>query len=63
VPFPGQRYPFIDVTSIGYGKALLNCFRVTLLLLGLAAGASALDSRLSRRAPEPTSAAQLTSRD
>lgn len=28
-------YPFIDVTSIGYGKAVLNCFWVTLLLLGL----------------------------
>jgi hypothetical protein len=56
-------YPFIDVTSIGYGKALLNCFWVTLLLLGLAAGASALDSRLSRRPPELASAPQLTSHD
>ena len=52
-------YPFIDVTRLGYGKAILNCFWVALLLFGLAAGATALDSRLGRRAPdaEPASTA------
>jgi hypothetical protein len=42
-------YPFIDVSVIGYGKAILNAFWVALLLLGLAAGATALDSRLGPR--------------
>ena len=53
-------YPFIDVSVIGYGKAILNAFWFALLLLGLAAGATALDSRLGRaggqailRAPGP----------
>jgi hypothetical protein len=41
-------YPFIDVTRIGYAKALLNCVWVSLLLLGLAAGATAIDGRLGR---------------
>jgi hypothetical protein len=44
-------YPFIDVAVIGYGKAILNAFWVSLLLLGLAAGATALDSRLGPRGP------------
>ncbi len=44
-------YPFIDVSAIGYGKAILNSFWVSLLLLGLAAGATALDSRLGPRGP------------
>ena len=44
-------YPFIDVSVIGYGKAVLNAFWVSLLLLGLAAGATALDSRLGPRRP------------
>ena len=44
-------YPFIDVSVIGYGKAILNSFWVSLLLLGLAAGATALDSRLGPRSP------------
>jgi len=39
-------YPFLDVTMIGYGKAILNSFWVLLLLLGVAAGATALDRRL-----------------
>ena len=56
-------YPFIDVTRIGYGKAILNCFWVALLLFGLAAAATALDSRLGRQAPEPASAARVTARD
>jgi hypothetical protein len=42
-------YPFIDVSVIGYGKAILNAFWVALLLLGVAAGATALDSRLGPR--------------
>ena len=41
-------YPFIDVTRIGYGKALLNCVWLSLLLLGLAAGATVIDGRLGR---------------
>jgi hypothetical protein len=44
-------YPFIDVSAIGYGKAILNTFWVSLLLLGLAAGATALDSRRGPRRP------------
>jgi hypothetical protein len=44
-------YPFIDVSAIGYAKAILNSFWVSLLLLGLAAGATALDSRLGPRGP------------
>ena len=46
-------YPFIDVSVIGYGKAILNSFWVSLLLLGLAAGATALDSRLGPAARRP----------
>lgn len=39
-------YPFLDVSTLGYLKVSLNCVWVALLLLGLAAGASAIDSRL-----------------
>ena len=39
-------YPFIDVTQLGYGKTILNCFWVSLLLFGLAAGGTTLDARL-----------------
>ena len=39
-------YPFIDVTVLGYGKAVVNCAWVSLLLLGLAAGATVLDRHL-----------------
>jgi hypothetical protein len=28
-------YPFIDVTQLGYGKTILNCFWVSLLLFAL----------------------------
>jgi hypothetical protein len=42
-------YPFIDVTRLGYAKAILNCCWVSLLLLGVAAAATVLDRRL--RAP------------
>lgn len=41
-------YPFIDVTKLGYGGTLLNRVWVSLLLLGLAAGATAVDRRISR---------------
>ncbi len=41
-------YPFIDVTKLGYGGTLLNCVWVSVLLLGLAAGAAAVDRRISR---------------
>jgi hypothetical protein len=47
-------YPFIDVTVLGYGKVILNCFWVALLLLGLAAGATVLDRRLAGPAAGPT---------
>jgi len=43
-------YPFIDVTHLGYAKAAINCAWVTLLLLGLSAGAKLLDGWLSSRA-------------
>jgi hypothetical protein len=39
-------YPFLDVTQLGYGRALINSGWVAVLLLGLAAGASWLDARL-----------------
>ena len=38
-------YPFIDVTRLGYGPALVNAVWVTLLFLGLACGAVAVDRR------------------
>ncbi|MDA8283166.1 MAG: Pr6Pr family membrane protein [Actinomycetota bacterium] len=41
-------YPFIDVTKLGYGGTLLNCLWVSLLLLGLAAGATKVDRVLAR---------------
>jgi hypothetical protein len=44
-------YPFVDVTRLGYGGTLLNCVWVSLLLLGLAAGAHALDGVLGRSRP------------
>jgi hypothetical protein len=57
-------YPFIDVAAIGYAKAALNSFWVALLLLGLAAGAVALDARLGpRRAgavPAPQTAGTIS---
>jgi len=45
-----QWYPyhFIDVTTLGYAKAALNCFWVSLLFLALAAGATSLDAYLGR---------------
>lgn len=44
-------YPFIDVTTLGYGGALLNCLWVALLWLGLAAGATVIDKSLGRSHP------------
>ncbi len=41
-------YPFIDVTTLGYGGTLLNCLWVSVLLLGLAAGATKVDRVLGR---------------
>lgn len=43
-------YPFIDVTRLGYGRAVVNCVWVAVLMLGLAAGATVLDRRLGRTA-------------
>jgi hypothetical protein len=43
-------YPFIDVTHLGYGRAIVNCVWVAVLFLGLAAGATVLDHRLVRPA-------------
>jgi hypothetical protein len=42
-------YPFIDVTQLGYGRAAVNSVWLAVLMLGLAAGATALDNRLERR--------------
>jgi hypothetical protein len=42
-------YPFIDVTQLGYGRAAVNSAWLALLMLGLAAGATALDKWLERR--------------
>jgi hypothetical protein len=45
-------YPFIDVTHLGYARTAVNCIWVSLLLLSLAAGAAAIDRRLSRPSPK-----------
>lgn len=52
-------YPFIDVTSLGYGRAILNCFWVALLFFALAALAVSVDKRRSR--PLPVSSAEAAS--
>lgn len=41
-------YPFIDVATLGYLKVALNCLWIAMLFLGLAAGATVLDPRLSQ---------------
>jgi hypothetical protein len=49
-------YPFIDVTTLGYGRVALNCVWVAVLMLGVAAGATVLDQRLppeAAAAPAP----------
>lgn len=40
-------YPFLDVSKDGLGSVLLVCLAVAVLFVGLAAGAVALDRRLS----------------
>jgi hypothetical protein len=52
-------YPFIDVTKLGYGGTVLNCFWVALLLLALAAGARVLDRHLPDAAAGVTQANDL----
>ena len=42
-------YPFVDVDQHGYGRVLLNCLLVAVLFLALAAGATTLDRRISRK--------------
>ncbi|MEV5962819.1 Pr6Pr family membrane protein [Kribbella sp. NPDC051952] len=42
-------YPFMDVSTHGYGRVLLNCLLVAILFLALAAGATFLDRRLRRK--------------
>ncbi len=44
-------YDFINVDDLGYGRALLNAGIVMVLLVGLLAGALALDRRLARWGP------------
>lgn len=46
-------YLFIDVTQIGYGRALLNYVPPTVFTLCLAAAATVLDGRLGRRRALP----------
>jgi hypothetical protein len=43
-------YPFLNVSTSGYGGVLLNCLGVAILWCALAAGAIALDRRLGHRA-------------
>jgi hypothetical protein len=46
-------YPFANVTNLGYLKVVINGFWIALLFVALAAGATALDTRL---ATPPTTA-------
>ena len=41
-------YPFVDVDVLGYLPVLVNCVWISVLYLGVAAGATALDARLAR---------------
>jgi hypothetical protein len=43
-------YHFIDVVHLGYGRTIVNCVWVAVLTLAVAAGATAVDRRLTRRA-------------
>jgi hypothetical protein len=54
--YPWYPYPFIDVSQLGYARAALNCVWVALLMLGVAAAASAIDRRLP--SPRPRSHSQ-----
>ena len=40
-------YPFVDVTQLGYSRVAVNCVWVAVLFLGLAAGTTVLDRRLT----------------
>jgi hypothetical protein len=46
--YPWYPYPFIDVSQIGYARALVNCVWVAALTLGIAGAALGLDRRLAR---------------
>lgn len=48
VPF--YPYPFIDVTVLGYAKAILNCLWVALLFVAIAATFTGFDRTLARHA-------------
>ncbi|MCW2753348.1 MAG: hypothetical protein JWQ32_759 [Marmoricola sp.] len=40
-------YPFANVAALGYARVLVNAFWIALLFVSIAAGATALDKRLS----------------
>ena len=42
-------YPFVDVAALGYVRVLINCVWVSVLYLGVAAAATALDGRLVKQ--------------
>jgi hypothetical protein len=48
-------YTFVDVTHLGYFKVFVNAVWIALLVFAVAAGATALDTWLGRRAREPVS--------
>lgn len=54
---PYYPYPFMNVADLGYPVVLVNVTLVAVLFLALAAGAVALDRRLSRGAAPPSRAA------
>ena len=45
-------YPFIDVSHLGDAEVALDAVWIGLLVLAVAAGATALDARLDRPTPE-----------
>jgi len=46
-------YPFADVADLGYARVLINGLWIALLFVSLAAGATALDKRLTSNAARP----------
>jgi hypothetical protein len=44
-------YPFADVHALGYPRVIVNALWISLLFVGVAAGAAALDKRLGRAQP------------
>jgi hypothetical protein len=48
-------YTFVDVSTLGYGKVLLNAVWIALLVFAVAAGATSLDRWLAHR-PRPADA-------